>query len=95
LTIRAHFERGTARPAAEYWNVDELQRILDEDAGEVARRVIERHKFGRLSDRRIITLLRSQAEASGVRGINDRQLLDLWFSAFARHVEQLRRPHAS
>jgi hypothetical protein len=75
--------------------VDELQRILDEDAERTARRVLRRHKFGRLSDRRIITLLRPHAEASGLSDVRDRQLLDLWFVAFARHVERLRGPNTS
>jgi hypothetical protein len=76
-------------------DVDELQRILDEDAERTARRVLRRHKFGRLSDRRIITLLRPHAEASGLSDVRDRQLLDLWFVAFARHVERLRGPNTS
>ena len=71
--------------------VDELQRIVDEDAETVARRVVRRHKFGRLSDRRIITLLRPHAEACGMN-VRDQQLVELWFSAFARHVERLRGP---
>jgi hypothetical protein len=75
--------------------VDELQRIVDEDAERTARRVLRRHKFGRLSDRRIITLLRPHADASGLSDFRDRQLVELWFSAFARHVERLRGPHAS
>ena len=75
--------------------MDELQRILDEDAARVARRVVKRHKFGRLSDRRIITLLRTAADPAVVRNVPDRQLLDLWFDAFARHVDELRRPQAS
>jgi hypothetical protein len=73
---------------------DELQRILDDDAERTARRVVRRHKFGRLSDRRIITLLRPHADALGVP-VQDRQLVELWFDAFARHVENLRRPNAS
>jgi hypothetical protein len=75
--------------------VDDLQRILDEDAERTARRVVRRHKFGRLSDRRIITLLRPHADASGLSDVRDRQLLDLWFVAFARHVERLRGPNTS
>ena len=73
---------------------DELERILDDDAERTARRVVRRHKFGRLSDRRIITLLRPHADASG-RAVHDRQLVELWFVAFARHVERLRRPDAA
>ncbi|HYZ15922.1 MAG TPA: hypothetical protein VE591_05955 [Candidatus Acidoferrum sp.] len=71
--------------------MEELQRILDEDAAEVARRVIRRHKFGRLSNRRIITLLRSHVPTTpAFEQLSDHQLLDLWFNAFARHVERLR-----
>jgi hypothetical protein len=84
---------GDAR--TESTSVDDLQRILDEDAERTARRVLRRHKFGRLSDRRIITLLRPHADASGLSDVRDRQLLDLWFVAFARHVERLRGPNTS
>jgi hypothetical protein len=73
--------------------MDELRRILDEDAGRVAQRVVRRHKFGRLSDRRIITLLRPHADANGLTSVRDQQLLDLWFTAFASHVERLRAPN--
>jgi len=86
---------GPAEGRNESGNVDELQRILDEDAERTARRVLRRHKFGRLSDRRIITLLRPHADASGLSDVRDRQLLDLWFVAFARHVERLRGPNTS
>ena len=72
--------------------MDELQRILDEDAGKTARRVLQRHEFGRLSDRRIVTLGRAHADANGLSEVQDKQILDLWFSAFARHVDLLRRP---
>lgn len=75
--------------------MDELQRLLDEDAARVARRVVKRHKFGRLSDRRIITLLRTSTDPAVLGNVQDRQLLDLWFDAFARHVDELRRPQAS
>jgi hypothetical protein len=86
---------GPADARHESGRVDELQRILDEDAERTARRVLRRHKFGRLSDRRIITLLRPHADASGLSYVRDRQLLDLWFVAFARHVERLRGPNTS
>jgi hypothetical protein len=69
---------------------DDLRQILEDDAARVARRVVRRHKFGRLSDRRIISLLRPHADA-----VPDRELVDLWFDAFARHVAKLRRPDAS
>jgi hypothetical protein len=72
--------------------MDDLQRVLDEDAGKTARRVLRRHKFGRLSERRIIALGRSHADENGLSDVQDRQILDLWFSAFARHVELLRAP---
>ncbi len=88
-------DAGPADARNEPDNVDELQRILDEDAEQTARRVLRRHKFGRLSDRRIITLLRPHAEASGLSDVRDQQLVDLWFVAFARHVERLRGPSPS
>jgi hypothetical protein len=89
LTSTGHEEIGAVDETT-----DELERILDDDAERTARRVVRRHKFGRLSDRRIITLLRPHADASG-RAVQDRQLVELWFNAFARHVERLRRPNAA
>ena len=68
----------------------DLQQVLEDDAERVARRVVRRHKFGRLSDRRIISLLRPHAET-----VPDRELVDRWFDAFARHVAKLRGPSAS
>jgi hypothetical protein len=88
-------DEGPGAARNESTSVDDLQRILDEDAERTARRVLRRHKFGRLSDRRIITLLRPHADASGLTDVRDRQLLDLWFVAFARHVERLRGPNTS
>jgi hypothetical protein len=73
--------------------MDELRRILNEDAEKTARRVIRRHKFGRLSERRIVTLLRPHADANGLASVRDAQLLELWFTAFADHVARLRGPH--
>jgi hypothetical protein len=70
--------------------MEELRRVLDEDAGKTARRVLQRHKFGRLSDHRIVALGRAQAAASGLNEVQDKQILDLWFLAFARHVELLK-----
>jgi hypothetical protein len=75
--------------------MDDLQRVLDEDAGKTARRVLRRHKFGRLSERRIIALGRTHADENGLSDVEDKQILDLWFSAFARHVELLRAPAGS
>jgi hypothetical protein len=73
--------------------MDELRRILNDDAEKTARRVIRRHKFGRLSERRIVTLLRPHADANGLGSVRDAQLLELWFSAFADHVARLRGPN--
>ncbi|MBV9439174.1 MAG: hypothetical protein JOZ24_04195 [Candidatus Eremiobacteraeota bacterium] len=65
----------------------ELERIVDEDAAKTARRVVRRHKFGRLSTRRILGILQPAAGSDA----RDDQLLDLWFAAFERHVDRLRR----
>jgi hypothetical protein len=80
------------RTVREESGVNELRRILDEDAEKTARRVVRRHKFGRLSDRRIVMLLRPHADANGLQSVRDQQLIDLWFNAFATHVERLRGP---
>jgi hypothetical protein len=86
---------GVLRTVREETGVNELRRILDEDAEKTARRVVRRHKFGRLSDRRIVMLLRPHADANGLQSVRDQQLIDLWFSAFATHVERLRGPNPS
>ncbi len=87
-------ETGTTHAIAKYSQVNELRRILEEDAEKTARRVIRRHKFGRLSDRRIVTLLRPHADANGLETVRDAQLIELWFDAFADHVGRLRSPQA-
>jgi hypothetical protein len=37
-------------------------------------------------------LLRPHADANGLQSVRDQQLIDLWFNAFATHVERLRGP---
>jgi hypothetical protein len=69
--------------------MEELQRILDEDARKTARRVLRRHKFGRLSDRRIVALGRAHVQANGLNDVHDKHILDFWFAAFARYVDVL------
>jgi hypothetical protein len=88
----ARLSTGNLRTVREESSVNELRRILDEDAEKTARRVVRRHKFGRLSDRRIVMLLRPHADANGLQSVRDQQLIDLWFNAFATHVERLRGP---
>ncbi|MGD0051503.1 MAG: hypothetical protein ABSD03_06745 [Vulcanimicrobiaceae bacterium] len=68
-----------------------FERVLREDAQEVARRTL-RYKFGRLSNRRILGVLRTAAaQDPGMREKSDAELLDLWFGAYADSLRNLRR----
>ena len=64
--------------------------VLREDAREVARRTL-RYKFGRLSNRRILGVLRpAAADDPRMRDASDAELLDLWFGAYADSLRTLR-----
>jgi hypothetical protein len=66
-----------------------LDAVLRADAQEVARRTL-RHKFGRLSNRRIIATLRAALPADLETEVADGELLDRWFAEYATAVDQLR-----
>lgn len=69
----------------------EVRRTAHEDALECARRT-RRYKFGRLSNRRIVSLLRAKAaEAGETLPQSDAELLDLWFLEYesALHIVRL------
>ncbi|MGH7662409.1 MAG: hypothetical protein ACRENA_16005 [Vulcanimicrobiaceae bacterium] len=69
---------------------DDVDRILHEDAFECAWRA-GLYKFGRLSNRRIIELLRDTAQASGIAlGDSDEVLLDRWFKAYSAYFHQIK-----
>lgn len=69
---------------------DEVERVLNEDAFECAWRA-GLYKFGRLSNRRIIELLRDTARASNVAvGDDDAMLLDRWFNAYTAYFHQIK-----
>lgn len=73
---------------------NEVERVLHEDAFECAFRSAL-YKFGRLSNRRILELLRMTAQASGTALTEpDGALLDRWFAAYSVYFHQLkyRRP---
>jgi hypothetical protein len=66
------------------FSLDEYHALLRTDARETAKRSL-RNKFGRLSNRRILSVLRPAAERlDETRGRSDRELLDDWFEAFTR-----------
>jgi hypothetical protein len=75
---------------------NEVERVLHEDAFECAFRA-GLYKFGRLSNRRIVDLLRSTAHEFGVElAENDSELLDRWFGAYSTYFHQLKyRRHLS
>lgn len=73
---------------------NEVERVLHEDAFECAFRA-GLYKFGRLSNRRIVELLRTTARQSGVAlALSDSELLDRWFTAYSGYFHRLKsRPH--
>ena len=77
---------------------NEVERVLHEDAFECAWRA-GLYKFGRLSNRRIVELIRATARNAGVRLVeSDAELLDRWFAAYStyfHHIKDRRRPLAS
>jgi hypothetical protein len=66
-----------------------LEAVLCADAQEVARRTL-RHKFGRLSNRRILATLRAALPAELHTELADGDLLDRWFAEYTTAVERLR-----
>lgn len=74
---------------------NEVERVLHEDAFECAFRA-GLYKFGRLSNRRIIDLLRGTAQSSGVTlTLSDSALLDWWFTAYSGYFRRIKaRPHS-
>ncbi len=68
--------------------------MLRSDTEKVARRTL-RHKFGRLSNRRIISILRSTADAHMYEEQPDEVLLDRWFAEYEAALRRLRAPSAT
>ena len=66
-----------------------LEAVLRADAQEVARRTL-RHKFGRLSNRRILATLRGALPADLQTELADGELLDRWFAEYGTAVDRLR-----
>jgi hypothetical protein len=65
-------------------SLDQYRDLVRDDAREVAKRTL-RYKFGRLSNRRIVGILRPAAqEISELQSLTDAQLLDEWFLEFTR-----------
>jgi hypothetical protein len=59
------------------------------DAEKVARRTL-RHKFGRLSNRRILATLRAADDAERYANASDAELLDRWFTEYEAALRRLR-----
>ena len=68
---------------------DRLDAVLRADAQEVARRTL-RHKFGRLSNRRILATLKAALPVDLQAELADGELLDRWFAEYATAVDLLR-----
>jgi len=66
-----------------------LDAVLRADAQEVARRTL-RYKFGRLSNRRILAILRGALPDELGGQIADDELLERWFAEYTAAVDQLR-----
>ena len=62
---------------------------LRADSEKAARRTL-RHKFGRLSNRRIISTLRAAAGADVYEQDSDEVLLDRWFAEYEAALRRLR-----
>ncbi len=67
---------------------------LRSDTEKAARRTL-RHKFGRLSNRRIISTLRSAADAHMYEEHSDEVLLDRWFTEYEAAIRRLRAKTAA
>jgi hypothetical protein len=71
--------------------LDEFQALVQADAREVAERSL-RHRFGRLSNMRILSVLRPAAnKVDGLRLLSDSDLLDRWFVEFSRLRSEMQR----
>jgi hypothetical protein len=72
-------------------HLDEFQALVQADAREVAERSL-RHRFGRLSNTRILSVLRPAAnKVDGLQGLSDADLLDRWFVEFSRLRSEMQR----
>ena len=68
----------------------EVASVLEADALECAQRA-SRYKFGRLSTKRIVGLLRSAAAQSGITlPYSDTELVELWFAQWDACMHDLR-----
>ena len=71
--------------------LDEFQSLVRADAREVAEHSL-RYRFGRLSNMRILSVLRPAADkVDGLRGLSDSDLLDRWFVEFSRLRSEMQR----
>ena len=71
-------------------HLDEFQALVQADAREVAERSL-RHRFGRLSNMRILSVLRPAAnKVDGLRGLSDSDL-DRWSVEFSRLRSEMQR----
>jgi hypothetical protein len=73
---------------------NELERVIHEDAFECAWRA-GLYKFGRLSNRRIVELIRTTAQHHGIAlNASDSEILDRWFEQYSGYFHYLksRRP---
>ena len=66
-----------------------FEETLRSDSEKAARRTL-RHKFGRLSNRRIISTLRAAADAEVYQQESDEMLLDRWFAEYEAALRRLR-----
>lgn len=71
-----------------------LDDVIAADVQEVVSRVF-RYKFGRLSNRRILTVLRTCAKPEELSPLSDADLLARWFEAFDAEYAARRSAKAS
>jgi hypothetical protein len=70
---------------------DTVERVLHEDAFECAWRA-GLYKFGRLSNKRIVQLMRATALSDGIPlAESDSEILDRWFTAYSTYFHAIKR----
>lgn len=76
--------------------LSQWEAVLRADAEDVAQRTL-RHKFGKLSNRRILATLKASIDGNAAIDVDDQQLLERWFDEYGSALRRLRtlgRPEA-
>ena len=72
-------------------SLEEYHALVSDDAKKAAKRSL-RSRFGRLSNRRIVSVLRPASQGiPELRSFTDAQMLDEWFAEFTRFRLELQK----